>query len=139
MIDLLFPVHLAATGIMTGVIWVTQLVTYPELDRSSPANFPADHARYTRRIGLIVGPSMLIELLSGLALFAFTSGPQHTAVTAGLVLLAAIWLSTAFLQVPCHHRLGRGYDAAVHQRLVATNWIRTAAWTIRLAVLVAAA
>lgn len=138
MSDLLFLVHLAATGIMTGVIWVTQLVTYPELDRSAPANFPADHLRYTRRIGLIVGPAMLTELVTGLVLFTATTGPLHTSVAVSLVLLAAIWLSTVLLQIPCHHRLARGYDAAIHRRLVATNWIRTAAWTARLIVLLAA-
>jgi len=137
--ELLFPIHLAATGIMAGVIWVTQLVTYPELDRSSPADFPTDHQRYTQRIGLIVGPAMMCELLTGLALLTTTSGLQRSAVIASLVLLAAAWLSTALLQIPCHQRLSRGYDAAIHRRLVATNWIRTTAWSARLIVLLAAA
>ena len=33
--------------------------------------------------------------------------------------------------VPMHERLGRGFDPAAHRRLVATNWIRTIAWTAR--------
>lgn len=133
--DLLFLVHLAATGIMTGVIWVTQLVTYPELDRSPPADFPRDHARYTRRIGLIVGPAMITELLTGIALLASATGPQRSALIAGLVVLSVIWLSTTLIQIPCHNRLGRGYDAAVHRRLVITNWIRTGGWSARLLLL----
>lgn len=50
---------------------------------------------------------------------------------AGLALVAVIWLSTALLQVPCHELLCVGFDPAVHQRLVWTNWIRTAAWSLR--------
>jgi hypothetical protein len=37
----------------------------------------------------------------------------------GLVLLAAIWISTAVLQVPCHRKLTAGYDPAAARRLVA--------------------
>ena len=46
-------------------------------------------------------------------------------------LLAVIWLSTALIQVPLHQRLGGGFDAEVHSRLVTSNWIRTVAWTLR--------
>jgi hypothetical protein len=41
------------------------------------------------------------------------------------------------VQVPLHERLSAGWDAAAHQRLVASNWVRTVLWTVR-AVLVAA-
>jgi hypothetical protein len=54
-------------------------------------------------------------------------------VAAGLLL--AVWGSTFLLQVPCHERLSAGWDEAVHARLVATNWIRTAGWTLRLVLL----
>ena len=53
----------------------------------------------------------------------------------GLGLLAVIWLSTAFLSVPRHEALRHGFDASAHGALVATNWIRTAAWTVRSALL----
>jgi hypothetical protein len=38
--------------------------------------------------------------------------------------------------VPAHGRLAEGFDAGVHARLVATNWIRTMAWTLRGALVV---
>jgi hypothetical protein len=41
-------------------------------------------------------------------------------------------MSTARLQVPCHRKLARGFDADVARRLVATNWIRTVCWSLRL-------
>jgi hypothetical protein len=55
----------------------------------------------------------------------------------GLALLALIHASTVFLQVPAHRRLSDGFDAATHDRLVRTNWIRTAGWTMRTVVAVA--
>jgi hypothetical protein len=50
---------------------------------------------------------------------------------AGTALLAVIWLSTAVVQVPCHEVLSRVFDSEVYQSLVSTNWIGTAAWSLR--------
>jgi hypothetical protein len=55
----------------------------------------------------------------------------------GLTLLAGIWASTFFLQVPCHLKLSTGWDAATHRFLVQSNWIRTVLWTARLGVAIA--
>lgn len=52
----------------------------------------------------------------------------------GLVLLAVVWLSTALLQVPCHTKLGLAFDRKEWASLVATNWVRTAAWSLRAVV-----
>ena len=52
------------------------------------------------------------------------------AVVAGVVLVGVIWASTAFVQVPLHARLAV-FDPDAQARLVATNWVRTAAWTLR--------
>ena len=57
----------------------------------------------------------------------------------GLALVAVIWGSTHFLQVPCHRRLAEsGPDRATLRRLVVTNAIRTVAWTGRAAIVLAA-
>ncbi len=50
---------------------------------------------------------------------------------AGALLLALVWFSTFLIQVPCHETLAVSFQAQVHRRLVATNWIRTVAWTLR--------
>jgi hypothetical protein len=49
----------------------------------------------------------------------------------GVVALAGIVASTLALQVPAHGRLGAAFDPHTHARLVRTNWIRTALWTVR--------
>jgi hypothetical protein len=46
--------------------------------------------------------------------------------------------STWRLQVPRHDALARGWDAAAHRALVRSNWVRTAAWSARAALLLAA-
>jgi hypothetical protein len=49
-----------------------------------------------------------------------------------LALVAVIWAATFFVIVPIHERLGTaGFDATLHSRLVAWNWVRTIAWTVR--------
>ncbi len=51
--------------------------------------------------------------------------------TAASSLLGVVWASTAFVQVPVHERVSRSFDVGVVRKLVATNWIRTIAWTVR--------
>ena len=125
-------VHAAATLFMTGLIWFVQIVHYPLYDRVGSREFPryeTDHAALTT---LVVGPVMLVELVSAGALLVFRpAAVSPVAVWAGGVLLGVIWFSTAFLQIPAHAILSAAYDAEAHRQLVSTNWIRTAAWTLR--------
>jgi hypothetical protein len=81
---------------------------------------------------------MLVELATAIWIL-FTDLPDDRLLLGlvGLALLALIWVSTALLQVPAHTRLGRGWDATTHRRLVSTNWIRTAAWLARVPIAVA--
>ncbi len=79
------------------------------------------------------GTDALIESLSAVALLVLMP-ESRTLAAAGLLLLVTIWLSTFFVQVPCHRALERGFDARVHRRLVSSNWIRTAGWSLRAAV-----
>jgi uncharacterized membrane protein len=127
--------HAAATWFMTGLIWFVQIVHYPlfaTVGRDSFASYEIAHSRLTT---YVVAPVMLVELLSGAALlFAGSRVPQWAALT-GLVLLGVIWLSTAFVQVPVHSVLANGFQEEAHRRLVTTNWLRTAAWSLRAALM----
>jgi hypothetical protein len=127
--------HLVATAIMVGVIWVVQLVVYPDFARVERARFSDYHRGYSHRMGLIVGPAMLIELASAILLLYLFRGAMNLFLVLNLLTLALIWLSTAFVQVPCHNQLGKAFEDRAHRKLVATNWIRTALWSARLLVL----
>jgi hypothetical protein len=124
--------HLAATVFMTGVIWFVQVVHYPLFASVSVSEFPAYERQHTVSTTWVVGPPMLVEAATAFLLFWYRPAGVSTWLLAlGLALLAVIWMSTALLQVPCHEFLAERFDATVQQRLVATNWVRTVAWSLR--------
>jgi len=127
----LLNTHAACTLMMTGLIWMVQLVHYPLFARVGAEGFTRYQREHTRRITWVVGPLMAAEGLTALSLLVLGGPSLRGPALAGLALLAIIWASTALLQVPCHERLSQGRDAAILARLVRTNWIRTAAWSIR--------
>ena len=124
--------HAMATFFMVGLIWFVQVVHYPLLDRVGEGSFPryeADHCRFT---SWVVGPPMLIEVTTALMLVWYPLPPETTwLLRIGGMLLLIIWLSTALLQVPHHRELSLSFCATLHRRLVAANWVRTVAWSLR--------
>lgn len=130
---MLFFIHFAVTCALAGLIWVVQLVVYPAFQDVERSRFVLWHAAYTQRVAYLVGPLMGIELVTGMAWLAARPGDSFALAGAGLIVVN--WVSTAFIQVPLHRRLEAGFEADVHRRLVATNWIRTVAWTVRAALL----
>ena len=129
-------VQLATTLPLVGLIWTIQLVHYPLFARVGAAGFSTYHAAHSQRISWLVVPLMFAELFAAIAWVASppARGPAWLA-TAMLGLVGAAWITTAFASVPAHARLGAGFDAAALDALVTTNWARTAAWTVRAAVL----
>lgn len=124
--------HAAATWAMVGVIWMVQLVQYPGFRLVGTDAFRAFHAHHSSRISLIVGPLMLVEGLAALALLRWRpDGVGLAPVLMGLALLAVALGTTMFVSVPLHGVLSGGLDVAAVDRIVATNWIRTVAWTAR--------
>jgi len=132
LVKLVSLLHLASTLFMTGVIWFVQVVHYPLFDGTGRSEFSAYEQRHAMSTTYVVAPLMLLEGATALLLFWFRPAGMATwQLCAGSALLAVIWLSTTFLQVPCHEVLSRGFDSDVHKRLVSTNWIRTVAWSLR--------
>ncbi len=143
----LLLLNLAATLAMTGIIWFVQVVHYPLFARVGADQFVAYEALHRTYTGWVVAPLMVAELASALALLvpelrpacvgaaaAQAASAQVVSAWTAAALVALIWLSTALLQIPLHDQLSRGYDPALIARLVATNWIRTIAWTLRSAI-----
>ena len=122
--------HAAASTLLCGLIWTVQVVQYP-LFRKAEASFADFHAAHMARIGPLVGPLMLLEGATTMLLVLRPGNVPREAAWAGLGGLALVWLSTALLQVPAHRSLSRGFSAQLCDRLVATNWLRTVAWSVR--------
>ncbi|MDJ0868604.1 MAG: hypothetical protein QNK03_21020 [Myxococcota bacterium] len=131
--------NLAATFYMVGLVWFVQRVHYPLFARVGAGDFAAYQDGHLARTGPVVGPAMLLEAGTAVALLAFPPAALAPLVAwLGLGLLLVIWLSTALLQVPRHRDLVTGFDADAHRRLVVTNWVRTVAWSLRGLLLLAA-
>ena len=87
---------------------------------------------HNQRITWLVGPLMLAEMATAVLLLLRPTALFPPAwAWVGLILLGGIWFSTFALQVPQHTLLADGFDPQAHHRLVVTNWIRTAGWTAR--------
>lgn len=126
--------HAASTVAMAGLVWFVQVVHYPLFALVGDATFPRYEVQHARRTTWVVAPLMLVEAATAVALAVADPSPL---TMLGLGLLIVVWVSTALVQVPLHARLERGFDAAVHRRLVRTNALRTAAWTGRAAIALA--
>jgi len=137
---LLVHAHLVSTLLMIGVIWTVQIVHYPLMALVGDERFVAYEAAHAPRMAAVV---MLPWAVQGITVAGLLLAPP-AGVAAGLVWAAGTAaalpvLVTVAASVPAHRRLARGFDAAVHRRLVATNWLRTAGWTIHGIIAVAIA
>ena len=124
--------NMAATLFMVGLIWMVQIVHYPLFEDIGESNYVTYQQRHQANITIIVGPVMLLELATSILLALYVpEGVGKTIIFSGIALVALIWFSTAFIQVPCHEKLVRGFDLEAYKWLVNSNWIRTVAWTAR--------
>ena len=132
-------VNVAAGWFMAGLIWVIQLVHYAQFNLIGPDTWAEYHRRHTGSITLIVGPVMLVELVTAIWLCVRRpAGVPAWMLYVSLAVVVLMWLSTAALQVPAHNKLAAGYDESAYRLLLHSNWLRTVGWTGR-AVLVTAA
>ncbi len=132
MAEFLLALHAAATLLMTGLAWFVAVVHYPLMAEVGGQEFPRYERLHRKRTTWLVTPLMAAE--AGLAAWLSVFPAPAVALWqlyAASALLAAIWVSTFAVAVPLHQRLSQGFDPAVHRRLVATHFWRTAAWTLR--------
>jgi hypothetical protein len=123
---------------MFGVIWIVQLVHYPLMRFVSGEQFARFETAHRVRISWVVGPLMLIEAVCVLAfLVAPPDGMPGWLPWAGAGAEAVAIGTTALVSAPLHERLNAHFDAATLDRLIATNWIRTVAWTARAGLAIA--
>jgi len=117
---------------MVGVIWFVQVVHYPLLSvvpTDSASSVAVDHQRRTARVVMV---PMTVEGVSTLVLLATVPhGVTWWIPWVAAVFLAVALGSTVLLSVPRHARMAANPDATVGKELVATNWPRTIAWSVR--------
>ena len=132
---LILYIQAAATLIMLGVALDMQFVHYPLFDHVGTERFAAYEREHQRRIVWIVIPAMAVEGVCASVIAArVPAGIPAMLAYAGLAIAFALWLSTAFLQIPQHRKLQSGFDGAAYRTLLATSWIRTIGWSARAVV-----
>ena len=124
-------IHLIATSVMVGVIWIIQLVHYPSFHFIDLKQYTTFQRFHMSRISYVVIPAMLTELFT-LILIIISMDQIDTLVLASAILLIFIWLMTAVFFSGVHQKLTLGYDQTVVDKLVKLNWGRTLLWTLRL-------
>ena len=127
--------HLIFTSIMTGVIWVIQIVHYPSFHFIEKELYTAFQKFHMNKISIIVIPIMLAELITGMMLFLDKSAKSPFLIVS-FVILVLIWLITGVFFSKAHNELMTGYQELVVNQLVVMNWIRTLLWTFRLLLLI---
>ena len=125
----MLQLHAAITAALVGLIWTVQIVIYPLFSRIGTEAFRNYHQSYMARIGSVVGPLMVAELVT--AALVIYQGERSPWFLVSLVLLAMIWLSTWILLIPLHKQLEVGFTPTAHDKLVIGNWLRTLAWSLR--------
>ena len=123
--------HLIATSVMVGVIWIIQLVHYPSFHFIELKQYTTFQRFHMSRISYVVIPAMLTELFT-LILIIISMDQIDTLVLSSAILLIFIWLITAVFFSGVHQKLTLGYDQTVVDKLVKLNWGRTLLWTLRL-------
>ena len=121
--------NLAVSWGLFILIWLVQLIIYPGFHKIPREKFAAYHRWYVTRISSVVLPLMVGELV--LTIWWVLSGNYSSISVSVGSLVFAVWLSTFALQIPIHNQLQKGKNDIRIQRLVATNWIRTAAWSLK--------
>lgn len=136
MFELTLIMNWFATVWMTGIIWFVQVVHYPLMASVGESTFVDYERAHTRLTSYIVGPAMILEVVT--AIFLFRLRPLEIEsywLLVGLILILIIWFATGVFSVPLHSRLAKSFDAKSHKWLVRSNWIRTGAWTARAALM----
>ncbi|MBE15045.1 MAG: hypothetical protein ABNH00_08495 [Dokdonia sp.] len=119
--------RLSADAGLVVLIWMVQGIIYPSFRYFSSDVLQEWHHRYTRWIGGIVMPLMLIQL--GLILSQLWWVKNGYTISS-LILLILVWLSTFIQFVPRHQKIANNQATkALLNQLVKLNWIRTIIWT----------
>jgi hypothetical protein len=123
----LILLHAGCCLFMTGVIWVVQLLVYPNFRFFSASAFAPFHRFHSTRITMVVGPVMVAELVTALLLFQRSLTAPYL-WNFGSVFL--IWILTVAVSIPQHRRLELN-PGSPKDWLIWSNWPRTLIWSGR--------
>jgi hypothetical protein len=136
----IFVINLAATLLLTGLVWTVQLMSNVILTFSSYddfSNYPIIYMTnypviYIILFLILTLPLMGIEGITAIGLaFSPPEKLSRFVVWIGLALVAIGWLITFYLYIPRQGVLIDGFYQEAFEALVSAGWWRTLAWTAR--------
>ena len=114
--------------VMCVFLWIVQLIIYPSFAYMDLDKLNSWHSKYTRRIGLIMGPIMILQIFL-IGSFAYYEPGKITIFR--LIIVLSCWVITFLVSVPLHRKIETSTDVSMSiKALVKTNWSRTALWSI---------
>ena len=119
---------------MVGLIWTIHTVHYPLFAHVGESTYAAFQSQHVNRIGKLLFLPWLTEGITLLAILVLAFfGNQHNlrlpAFLNGVGMAIALIIS-GFWSAPAHGDLADGFNAAVHDRLMTANLVRSLAWTL---------
>jgi hypothetical protein len=126
--------HLASTLFMVGLIWTIHTVHYPLFAHVGESTYVAFQSQHVDRIGKLLFLPWLTEGITLLAVLvlAYFGNQRNLRLPAFLngVGMAVALIISGFWSAPAHGDLADGFNAAVHDRLMTANLVRSLAWTL---------
>jgi hypothetical protein len=109
------------------LIWLVQLIIYPNFQYLSRDELHKWHRVYTPRITFVVAPLMILQLLIGVYVLFL----QINLLTVSSTLLIVLnWLITFIYFVPLHVKLDQdSKNQQLLKKLISFNWYRTIIWS----------
>ena len=124
-LNVLFNVYLVAISI------IVQFIVYPSFNKILES-FTEYHSRYKKKIFWIVGPVMILEILTSLLLIL---NELDIYLIPGLIVLL-LWMLTFIYIVPLHKELSKQFQTNKHKKLLKLNFVRTILWALKFFVLI---
>ena len=124
-LNVLFNVYLIAISI------IVQFIVYPSFNKILES-FVEYHSRYKKKIFWIVGPVMILEILTSLLMIL---NEFDIYLIPGLIVLL-LWMLTFIYIVPLHKQLSKQFQTNKHIKLLKLNFVRTILWALKFFVLI---
>ena len=120
--------NIIINSILVGVILMTQFINYP-LFKSIKSDFTNYHKKYTERMGYVVAPLMVIELI--LVTYIILHHKENLFVIFFFFFNNYYMGQHVFIQVPIHNTLSKKEKNKII-KLNKSNYIRTICWILKL-------
>ncbi len=125
----ILKLHIFLSFVLTGVIWIVQLVHYPSFHYIESTNFREFEKFHIFRTSILLGPLMILELLTGAILLTGSSFLPGYILWINFIFMTLIWLITLLWSLPLHKKLNKGKDRDLINNLILSNWPRAFLWT----------